>query len=364
MEVHFSKFHGAGNDFIAIDNRDRSLNLTVKQRKDLCHRKFGLGADGVLELQTSETADFKLVYHKANGAVGTLCGNGSRCAMAFARYVGVRFGDEKRISFEAYDGVYYGAVKEGGSSAGSCGEYTLCLKDIPLSSVRKYANADYFMDNGSPHHVIFTDGDLENVDVFTIGSNLRYNVYDSIGGCNINFATTSKGEDKNSSLPLAQENDNKAASDLENLTLDALNRQEENKKSAKVLHKSLMSRTYERGVEGETLACGTGSVAVAIADFVRCAEKSPPSKLIYDAMRLLKETKTCDLDGSNLTEGKVITKVQMPGGLLTVTFDVEVQNMPENGRRPVVLTNVQLSGPAQHVFDGVCRLSTIARNTT
>ncbi len=210
MKLDFYKYHGAGNDFIMIDNRQLlfSKNDTNLVQK-LCHRRFGIGADGLILLENSELEDedFVMVYYNSDGNPSTMCGNGGRCIVAFANFLGV-IGE--KTNFSAVDGKHAAWVK---------GEtVSLQMQDVIADDL----NEDHlFLDTGSPHHIEFSK-EVGDVNVKKLGSKIRYSdVYTNIGGANVNFVQQS---DEN----------------------------------------SFLVRTYERGVEDETYSCGTGVTAVAL----------------------------------------------------------------------------------------------------
>lgn len=254
MKLHFFKYQGTGNDFVMVDNRTLFFpkNNTELVRK-LCDRRFGIGADGLILLENDEEADFRMVYYNADGNQSTMCGNGGRCLVAFANHLGV-IGDRAR--FMAVDGVHNATIE---------GE-EVCLEMIPVDRVENFENYS-FLDTGSPHHVQLCN-DLDAIDVHKEGARLRYGKYGEKGS-NINF--------------------------VEQLAADLF-----------------AVRTYERGVEGETLSCGTGVTAVALAMYDRGITE-------YESVRL-----------------------KTPGGMLTVSF---VRN--EGG-----YAKVMLQGAAVNVFEG------------
>jgi len=220
MTLTFYKYQGTGNDFIILDNRSGQFpknnhSLVAK----LCDRKFGIGADGLMLLETETNFDFKMVYFNSDGAQSTMCGNGGRCLAAFAKSIGV-IGNEGL--FNAVDGSHEVVIKEDQVILG-------------MKKVNEVHNKDkyFFLDTGSPHHVQFVS-DTEKVNVNDQGAKLRYGMYGA-QGANINFVS------------------------LDSTGLHSI-------------------RTYERGVEGETLSCGTGVTAAAIAIHQQnAAYKSPIS---------------------------------------------------------------------------------------
>lgn len=239
-----------------VDNRDNVFPKNdTKLIETLCDRKFGIGADGLILLENADSTDFRMVYFNSDGNQSTMCGNGGRCIVAFASALGII---ENETDFDAIDGRHYATINEEGI-------VSLHMKDVNTVSIYK----DYvFMDTGSPHHVEMVEG-LELMDVKTIGANIRYSGLYGSKGSNVNFVSQ-EGADKFS------------------------------------------VRTYERGVEDETLSCGTGVTAVALA------------------MKVLGKA-----------AGNTVT-LSTPGGELNVSFT-------QNGKQ---FTDVYLTGPAQFVFKG------------
>lgn len=256
MNLRFSKYHGAGNDFIMVDIRNNEdLNLSAETISNLCDRHFGIGADGLIILNESEDYDFRMDYYNSDGLPGSMCGNGGRCTMAFAMLNG--WASEK-CTFEASDGAHQ-------AFALSDGRIKLELK--PVIHVSEVSSG-YYLNTGSPHLVIFIE-DIDTMDVYTIGRKHRYdNAYPS--GTNVNFVEFQED--------------------------------------------GIKVRTYERGVEAETLSCGTGVTASALAAFQK-----------------------------RITLGNSV-KVQTLGGMLQVDFK---HVMDENK-----FTDIFLTGPVERVFDG------------
>lgn len=207
MEQLFYKYQATGNDFILIDNRQGGFPAGDASRiADLCHRRFGIGADGLILLENDPNADFRMVYFNSDGRPGSMCGNGGRCITAFAKFLGII---EDSCSFSASDGLHKARIN---------GE-SVSLRMTDVGEIRNKKNYS-FLNTGSPHHVQEVSG-LEAFDVDREGRRLRYGLYGKPGS-NINFVE---------------------------LQPDG------------VLH----VRTYERGVEAETYSCGTGVTAVALA---------------------------------------------------------------------------------------------------
>lgn len=225
MHIQFSKYQGAGNDFVMIDNRDRSFVPETGLIQHLCDRHFGIGADGLILLEEDPAHDFSMRYYNSDGNEGTMCGNGGRCIAWFAYNLGVM---KNEGIFNAIDGVHHAQVLK---NTGAEAIVKLQMKDV--QKVIRKENAQ-IIDSGSPHLVVHVD-DVENIDVFTEGRNLRNSPAHIAEGINVNFINLENG----------------------------------------IVH----IRTYERGVENETLACGTGAVASAIAVMDQNPEISSPVSL-------------------------------------------------------------------------------------
>lgn len=257
MDLHFYKYQGTGNDFVLIDNRKSDFKNDTKIIKKICDRRFGIGADGLILLENSsmDLCDFKMVYFNADGNQSTMCGNGGRCIVAFAKQLGVI---DSETTFEAVDGLHSAIIKDD--------SVNLKMVDVPTVNLSRDAS---FLDTGSPHHVAFVD-DVYDFDVFTQGRRIR-NLpnYEAIKGTNVNF------------IQIKDE----------------------------VVH----VRTYERGVEDETLSCGTGVTAAAIT-----------AKM------------------SNKID-ELPVKVMTKGGHLEVNFEIDGPN---------AVKNIWLKGPATFVFEG------------
>ena len=212
MLVHFSKYHGTGNDFVMIDGRaSESKPLTTGWIHRLCHRRFGIGADGLIILQDSKDFDFTMRYFNADGKEGTMCGNGGRCITAYAAKLGII---EGQTTFEGIDGLHQASLLEDG-------EIRLKLGDV--AGIEKLEDG-YLLDTGSPHFVSFVQK-LEQLDVAREVHRIRHEARFGKGGVNVNFV-------------------------------------ERGKDSAEI-----KVRTFERGVEGETWSCGTGVSAAAITTY-------------------------------------------------------------------------------------------------
>lgn len=217
MKTNFEKFEGAGNDFIIIDNRQKVFDPKVKLIAALCDRRFGIGADGLMLLEGDASSKFRMRYFNSDGPEATMCGNGGRCISLFAYLAGIA---DDNFSFTAIDGIHAATVL---STDGEKGLVELGMCDT--SEISEIAGG-YLINTGSPHWVGFTE-DIEKLDVFALGKGMRTTPeIVARGGANFNFVELTGGG-------------------------------------------SIKIRTYERGVEDETMACGTGAVAsVAVTSFV------------------------------------------------------------------------------------------------
>jgi len=205
MQIHFSKYHGTGNDFILIDNRKSEFQKGINLIQQLCDRNFGIGSDGLILIEDHPSLDYRVVFFNPDGSE-SLCGNGSRCGFEFARSLGMV---KEIASFETTDGVHQARLSDG----------LIGISLHNVSTVEKNGN-DFYLDTGSPHYVSIVE-DIDTVDVIKLGREIRYSKsYSSQNGTNVNFA--------------------------------------------QLLHDRVLVRTYERGVENETLSCGTGVTAVAL----------------------------------------------------------------------------------------------------
>lgn len=207
MKIHFFKYQATGNDFVVIDNRTAGYSFSREQIERICHRKFGVGADGLMLIEKHPTLDFNLVYYNSDGSQ-SLCGNGSRAAVRMASALGIVNG---KATFNAYDGEHQAELLPTG---------IVKLKMNPVNKTEK-VGSDQFINTGSPHFIRFVES-AEAYPVFDEGKKIRYSEQFKPGGTNVNFVQR----------------------------LD---------------DKSIFVRTYERGVEDETLSCGTGVVASALA---------------------------------------------------------------------------------------------------
>lgn len=210
MFIQFSKYHGAANDFIMIDNRKAEIHLSNDQVKYLCKRHTGIGADGLILLQENEGVDFEMIYYNADGKPGSMCGNGGRCAVKFARQLGIQ---KDHYTFLAMDGLHQATLRD------DTGWIHLKMQDV--QEVRNILPASYVLNTGSPHY-IKPVLDIRKYPVVDEGKAIRYSPEFAKEGINVNFVE-----------------------DLGN---------------------KIFVRTYERGVEDETQSCGTGITAAALVN--------------------------------------------------------------------------------------------------
>lgn len=256
MQLHFYKYQGTGNDFVMIDNRTGFFPKdNTKLVAHLCNRRFGIGADGLILLENDDATDFRMIYYNSDGNLSSMCGNGGRCLVAFAKDLNII---QSHCTFIATDGLHHASVALDG---------IVSLQMIDVSNIQK-ENEYTFMNTGSPHHVQMV-ADLEQYNVKEKGAALRYGSLYGEEGSNINFVK-------------------------------------------KINEDTFSLRTYERGVEDETLACGTGATAVAIA-----------------------------MNATGQTQATSI-KLNVQGGKLEVSFEKNKDHF----------TNVFLIGPAEFVFKG------------
>lgn len=261
MEIHFYKYQGTGNDFIILDNRDgiySSLNET--QIKKICNRRFGIGADGLMMMQNKEGYDFEMIYYNADGKVGSMCGNGGRCMIRFAYNNGIV---KYTYKFWAIDGFHEAEIDK----------YNLIR--LKMQDVNEVIETDgcFVLNTGSPHLIKYED-DLQNLNVAEKGKRIRFSKAYAMEGINVNF-------------------------------IEELDKE------------TVYVRTYERGVENETLSCGTGVTAAALLS-------------------------VHNHQGFNRVE------VKTNGGTLSVEFNkIDKQHYE----------NIWLCGPAQFVYKGIIKIT-------
>lgn len=256
MEINFVKYQGTGNDFVMLDNLSGQYDaITLEMIQFICDRKVGVGADGLIKLSKDSETDFNVEYFNADGSQ-SFCGNGARCSVAFAKELGVI---EESARFNAIDGIHVAFIKDG-------------VVDLQMNPVNRIddKNSDYFMDTGSPHYMhVLKEGEI--IDVVAFGRQIRFSDDYRAEGVNVN--TIKKLDDA-----------------------------------------SIRVETYERGVEDETLSCGTGVTACAL---------------------LMKYLGECPSES---------IRVETKGGTLSVRsapFDIDKG-----------FDNIWLSGPANRVYEG------------
>lgn len=258
--MEFFKYEGAGNDFVILDNMSGRYDAMERSSiARLCDRRFGVGADGLLLLSKADCVPFRMVYYNQDGSDASFCGNGARCICAFAVHSGVVPADTE-FRFVAGDGSHRAVYR-----SDNC---TVDLQMSPVANVDLQPDGAYVMNTGVPHYVTFVDS-LEEVDIMSVAPQVRFSPRYAPAGVNVNFV--------------------------------------------KILgDNSIAVRTYERGVEAETLACGTGITASAIA--------------------------------ASFKTGADCFAVQARGGKLAVSFRKEADGS---------FADILLSGPAVRTFHGV-----------
>lgn len=204
--MKFYKYQGTGNDFVIIDNRNLSFNKEENYIARLCDRRFGIGGDGLILLENDPDADFRMIYFNADGKESTMCGNGGRCVVAFAEFLNIF---EEQCVFTATDGRHEAEIKNG----------IVKLKMIDVESLNR-DGCNFVLNTGSPHFVQYVL-DVDLLDVYRKGHDIRYSDTYKENGINVNFVEV-------------------------------------------ISNNEIFVRTYERGVEGETLSCGTGVTAAAL----------------------------------------------------------------------------------------------------
>lgn len=257
-KIQFHKYQGTGNDFIIIDDREGiwKERLTAKQVARFCDRKFGIGADGLMLLNPHVELDFTMTYYNSDGKESSMCGNGGRCLVEFAHSLGAI---DRIAKFEAIDG-YHEAIREPAQ---------VRLKMNPPEGYQKLSETQDWIDSGSPHLLNWSEEEVDLVDIRSQGAKWRYHQQFAPGGTNVNYIN-------------------------------------------KVNPDRLKVRTYERGVEDETLSCGTGVTACAYVNMIH----------------------------EGISSG--LTSLETPGGVL----QVDIQN------RGTEVEEIWLIGPATFVFSG------------
>lgn len=257
MELIFYKYQGTGNDFVMIDDREQRLDIRdLNLVRRLCDRKFGIGADGLILIRNHPQFDFEMIYFNADGSQ-SMCGNGARCAVAFSAFLGIV---EEKTRFLAIDGPHEAIIRAG-------------QVELLMGEVTAYGSQDqdHFVNTGSPHHIRLVD-QVANYPVFEEGRSIRYDQRYAPEGTNVNFVE-------------------------------------------KLSDEEVFVRTYERGVENETLSCGTGVTAAA---------------LVFGVQNRINDI-----------------KINTLGGKLRVKY----QGSPEEG-----FHDIWLIGPAEQVFSGKINL--------
>ncbi len=269
MQIHFTKYQGKGNDFVMIDDRQEIFDTqNVALIAKLCDRRFGVGADGLILLRNDQELDFRMVYFNSDGLQSSFCGNGGRCIAHFAHSLGIF---ESETNFRAYDGIHKAYYKNG----------VISLKMNNVEKIRSEDTKAYYLHTGSPHYVQFVEK-VADYEIEQNGRRIRNSVAFSPDGTNVNF------------VEILEKNKNRKAK-IEDLEQEMPH---------------IFVRTYERGVEAETLSCGTGVTACAIV----CGELGYESPII----------------------------VQTLGGKMAVSF----------GKKEEIFTDIFLIGEVEAVFEG------------
>jgi diaminopimelate epimerase len=256
MKIEFYKYQGTGNDFVILENRNQQYNdLTPKQVKKICDRRFGIGGDGLMLLNTHTELDFEMIYFNADGNESSMCGNGGRCLVQFAKNQGMH---KSTYRFMAIDGKHEADIDM---------HNIVRLKMQDVNKV-EYHSSHAILNTGSPHFVKFASN-VEDIDVVATGHEIRYSKAFATEGINVNFVET-------------------------------------------IDEDGIFVRTYERGVEDETLSCGTGVTASALMN-------------------------------AHNEKGFNRVEVKTPGGHLSVEF---------NKSDDEHFDNIWLCGPAEFVYKG------------
>jgi len=260
MALNFYKYHGTGNDFIVVDDRSSAFYPDPALISRLCDRRFGIGSDGLLILRNHEGFDFEMVYFNPDGSPATFCGNGSRCIVAFAAHIGI---GSTKFNFIAADSMHK-------ASANHISNDTYHVKVSMIDPIIYSHNDNYTYLNSGTYHVVKFVDDPDSLNIMAVAPPIRYDKQFEPAGTNVNYAAF-RGDE-------------------------------------------IYVRTYEKGVEAETLSCGTGVTATAIA--------------------------------ASLLTGLNSFNIRTKGGMLRVNFDRDGEKF----------SNVQLEGPAVKVFSGTFNL--------
>lgn len=261
MNIRFYKYQGTGNDFIMIDDREKTFPADNKELIErLCDRRFGIGADGLILLQPHPSTDFYMQYFNSDGRESSMCGNGGRCIVAFANQMKAI---PNRTRFMAIDGVHEATYAKA----------RVELKMNDVNQIEARPDEVFVLNTGSPHYVAFKHNDIDAAEIITSAKAIRYNNEFKADGININFVNVLGPE-------------------------------------------SIHIRTYERGVEDETLSCGTGVTASALAFALR----------------------------NRFVSGEYTIHVRVMGGWLEVTFKYDSATS--------AFSDVWLKGPATFVYEG------------
>lgn len=263
MKIHFHKYQATGNDFVLIDNRNLKRKFSSEEVQQICSRKFGIGADGLILIEEADKVDFEMIYYNSDGSQ-SLCGNGCRAAVNFSKSLDII---DMQANFRAFDGLHEASIRN----------EIIRLKMSNVKGIQNLGN-DFYMNTGSPHYIQFVS-DLPAINVVERGRAIRVQEAFKPGGTNVNFVELRP-----------------------NNTLDV--------------------RTYERGVEDETLSCGTGVTAAALAAFYK-GYTSPVNVIV-------------------------------PGGSLTVEFKIKKPDGSESltDQAQEEFFDIFLIGPAKMVFEG------------
>jgi len=252
MRISFEKYHGTGNDFIMVDIRNHAIPEDADRIARLCHRRYGVGADGLIMLGRSESYDFSMRYFNADGREGSMCGNGGRCITAFAHQLGFILNE---TAFEAIDGPHKASIL---SHSDNNYQVRLQMADVKISA---WTGDEIFLDTGSPH-LVKQCRNINDIDINKLGKQIRNEKRFSPEGTNVNFIEEKDGK--------------------------------------------LFIRTYERGVEAETLSCGTGVTASALAWALRKQIPGPVSLQTMGGTLLVHFSQLTDIFTDIYLEGPAI----------------------------------------------------------